>query len=459
VKLSRIKFSSHFMENLMRVKRDAVGAAASLGGKRFGLLVASSLVATSAVVAGALSGVGGSDALASLLARGLSANDAPVAPASSPASPSGGGSAPSQGGPAGEAGAAPAEGPGEAPAGAPAASPAPRKEPAAPATQPEAGPVKHVFVISLASPGYEAAFGAQSQMSYLATTLRPKGELLSNYTLLGEGALANGIAAVSGQPPNAATEAGCPSFDDVTPPAADSKGTVRGTGCVYPVETMTIANQLTPAHLSWRAYVEGMADEAGKPANCVHPDSGAPAAGAPGGYAAAQNPFVFFHALLDLGDCGEGDVPLEGLEADLKKAARTPAYAFIAPTPCDAGLSGQCAEGAATVGPAAADAFLSTWVPKILEAPAYEAGGLLVVDFSAVDPAASEAAAGSEPLKTGALLVSPFLTPGATDTAPYSPYSLLRSTEDLFGLQPLALAAGAKVKSFAGGLLARDGGD
>jgi hypothetical protein len=458
VKLSRIKFSSHFMENLIRVKRDAAVAAASLSGRRFSLLVASSLIATSAVVAGALTGAGGSDALASLLARGLSA-DAPAAPASSPASPAGEGPAPSQGGPAGAARAAPAaEGSGESPAAAPAAAPPPDEEPATPAAQPEAGPVKHVFVISLASPGYEAAFGAQSQMPYLAATLRPKGELLSDYTLLGEGSLANGIAAISGQPPNAATEAGCPSFDDVSPPAADPKGAVRGTGCVYPVETMTIANQLTPAHLSWRAYVEGMADEAGRPANCVHPDPAAPAAGAAGGYAATQNPFVFFHALLDLGDCGEGDVPLEGLASDLKEAARkAPSYSFVAPTPCDAGLTGRCAPGAAE-GAAAADAFLSAWVPKILVSPAYRAGGLLVIAFSAVDPQAAAGAA-EEPLKTGALLVSPFLTPGGTDAAPYGPYSLLRSSEDLFGLSPLALAAGADVRSFAGQLLTKDGGD
>ena len=38
-------------------------------------------------------------------------------------------------------------------------------------------------MISLSSPGYDNAFGAQSQMPYLANALRPQGELLSNYTL------------------------------------------------------------------------------------------------------------------------------------------------------------------------------------------------------------------------------------------------------------------------------------
>lgn len=450
----RIKLSSHFMENLMRVKHGAIEGAASLTGKRFGVLVASSLVATSAVVAGALTGAGDSDALASLLARQLgTANEAPAVSESSSAPPSGGEQAAPRGGP-GAAGAAPSpSGPVEEP------TPAPPEEPATPATYPEAGPVKHVFLISLASPGYEASFGTQSQMPYLATTLRPQGELLSNYTLLTEGALANGIAAISGQPPNAATDAGCPSFGDVSPPTADAKGAVRGTGCVYPVETLTIADQLTPARLSWRAYAEGMADPTGKPAGCVHPDQGEPASGTPGGYAATQNPFVYFHSLLDLGDCTANDVPIDGLSADLKKANKTPAYSFIAPTPCDAGFTGQCASGAPE-GAAAADAFLEEWVPKILASPAYADGGLLVVAFSAVDPEVPEASASGEGrLKTGALLVSPLLTAGATDAAPYGPYSLLRSTEDLFGLRPLALAAAAKTRSFAASLLGESRGD
>jgi hypothetical protein len=297
-------------------------------------------------------------------------------------------------------------------------------------------------------------------MPYLAKTLRPRGELLSGYTLLSEGALANGIAAISGQPPNAATDAGCPSFGDVSPSAADARGAVRGTGCVYPVETLTIADQLTSARRSWHAYAEGMVDSTSKPAGCVHPDRGGSSSGSPGGYAASQNPFVYFHSLLDLGDCVVNDLPLDRLAADLRKAANVPTYSYVAPTPCDAGFTGECAEGAAVEGAAAADAFLSAWVPKILASPAYEEGGLLVVAFSAVDPEApEESGPGGDRLKTGALLVSPFLTPGATDAAPYGPYSLLRSTEDLFGLRPLALAAGSKTRSFAPGLLGGNGGD
>jgi hypothetical protein len=63
------------------------------------------------------------------------------------------------------------------------------------------------------------------------------------------------------------------------------------------------------------------------------------------------------------------------------------------------------------------------------------------------------------PLRTGALLLSPFVTPGGTDSGAYNPYSLLRSSEELFALKPLGIAAGAKTKSFATDLLQENGGD
>lgn len=440
----------------------AIAAAASLTGKRFGLLVASSVVATAAIVASAMTGAGGSGALAALLARNLGAHNAAALGAPAESSP-----------PTHSAPAPPAEESSPAPAAetsysppvtAPAAAPAPEQaagEPPkeAPEPAPETGPVRHVFVISLTSPGYEQAFGAQSQMPYLSATLRPQGVLLDRYAALDASALPNGIAAISGQPPNPATKAGCPEYEAFTV-APNSRGVLNGAGCVYPVETPTIADQLTLARLDWRAYVAGMADEAGRPASCVHPDPGEPSTAAqPGGYAASQNPFAYFHSLLDLGDCGENDVPLEQLSKDLAKAEKTPSYSFIAPTPCEAGTAAQCPPGAVE-GAAAADAFLSTWVPKILASPAYKADGALVVAFSAVNPASpgGPAPAGAG-LRTGALVVSPFAQPGATDPAPYDTYSLLRSSEDLLGLEPLGLAAGSKVKSFAASLTQQNGGD
>jgi hypothetical protein len=442
--------------------RRAVAAAATLTGKRFGLLVASSVVATSAIVASAMTGTGGSGALAALIGQSLASDNTPVASAP-PAAPEVEESSPSPspegGSPPPEASYAPEAAPEAAPE--PAPEPVPKKPAEAPAeAEPETGPVKHVFVISLASPGYEQSLGAQSQMPYLSATLRPQGELLSNYTLLSEGSLPNGIAAVSGQPPNAATTAGCPGYEEFSSVKASSNGVLTGAGCVYPVETLTLADQLTLDKLGWRAYADGMVDPEGKPADCVYPGPGEGSGSAqPGGYAASQNPFVYFHSLLDLGDCSASDVPLDQLSKDLARADKTPSYSFIAPTPCNAGAAGQCPAGT-TEGAASADAFLSAWVPKILASPAYKADGLLVIAFSSTDPPVAGAPAPSgDPLRTGALLVSPFVTPNGTDSGAYNPYSLLRSSEELFALKPLGVAAGAKTKSFATSLLQGNGGD
>ncbi|HEY6551221.1 MAG TPA: alkaline phosphatase family protein [Solirubrobacterales bacterium] len=448
--------------------RRAMAAAATLTGKRFGLLVASSVVATSAIVASAMTGTGSSGALAALIGRSLASDNTPAAitPAPGGSSPGAGSSAPTPSGSASSAGgplASPEPIPAPAASG-PVSEPA-TKEPATTpsAPQPEAGRAKHVFVISLASPGYEQSLGAQSQMPYLSATLRPQGELLSNYSLLDEANLPNQIAALSGQPPNAATSTNCPTYAEFPPTAkADAKGVVSGAGCVYPVETLTLADQLGSGRFTWHAYVDGMVDAAGSPANCVHPSPEEVETIMPGGYAARQNPFVYFHSLLDLGDCSTNDLPLDQLTADLRKAEQTPNFSLIAPTLCNSGATGQCPAGGAE-GPASADAFLSAWVPKILASPAYKADGLLIVNFAAANPPAAAAEAtpppATDPLHVGALLLSPFLTPGSTDAAPYNPYSILRSNEDLFGLDPLGLAAPAKTKSFASSLLEENGGD
>lgn len=421
---------------LKKQSAKAIAAAASLTGKRFGLLVASSVVATSAIVAAAMTNPNGSGPLAELLGRSLAADRTPVAAAPAP-EPEAAPEPTAEPAPAPEAAPEPESVPVEA---APEPTPEPEPEPTPPTPEvptPEAGQIKHVFIVSLASPGYEAAFGATPQMPYLATTLRPQGQLLSGYSLLDAGTLPNGIAAVSGQPPTAETKAGCPDYGK----------------CVYPAEELTLADQLGLAKFSWRAYVEGMVDPTtGAPANCVYPQPGAPESTAPGAYSSQDNPFVYFHSLLDLGDCASSDVPATELDKDLAKATKTPNYSYIVPSACNAGVPGQCPANAdgtpAAEGAAAADAYLSQLVPKILASPAYKKDGLLVVAFDAANPAAAGAPAPPEPLKTGALLVSPFVTAGSTDSFEYTPYSLLKSTEDLFGLEYLGKAAGVKVRSF-----------
>jgi phosphatidylinositol-3-phosphatase len=339
-----------------------------------------------------------------------------------------------------------------------------------------AAKVKHVFVVVVSTPSYAAAFGKGSVATYLNGTLRSKGVLLSGYHSLGSAQLPDYLAMVSGQAPNRDTEKGCSTYADFPGGASPTKdGLVPGTGCVYPNTALTVGDQLDGANLAWRGYIDGMTSA------CQHPNSGAADPTAPGtetaaggtpttaattttvtattttsttsttsttaagtpatgaaGYATDENPFVYFHSLLDLGDCQSDDLPLTKLATALHSASSSPRYAFIAADPCDDGTASTCPVGKPT-GLAATDAFLRQVVPGILGSPAYRAGGAVVIAFTS----AGGASGGNHPVRTGALVLSPHSKPGTTVATAYDPYSVLRTVEDVFGLTSLAKAKSA----------------
>ncbi|HEX4731569.1 MAG TPA: alkaline phosphatase family protein [Solirubrobacterales bacterium] len=463
--------------------RAAIAAAATLTGKRFGLLVASSLVATSAIVAAAATNQPEASPLAAILGHSLAADRTPVVAAPAVTEPEPEEEAPAP--VAEESTPAPAPAPSVTPTPSPeplvvpeetAPEPAPEPEPeeAEPEeaeettpSKPEAGRIKHVFLISLVSSGYQEAFGTTgSQMPYLNSTLRPKGLLLTNYSVLSEAVTPNGIAAISGQPPNKLTKAECPTYAAFPSTSkTSSRGVVSGEGCVYPVESNTLAGELAVDGFTWTAYMEGMkSPTTGEPENCVYPGAEEEAVIETGGYAARLNPFTHFHSLLDVGECAERDVPITELAKDLKSEAKTPNFSYISPDLCSAGVTGQCPEGAPT-GAAAADAWLAEVVPEITKSPAYKKDGLLIISFGGINQPAPLAEgetappAPANPLKTGAILLSKFITKNSTDAAPYNPYSLLRANEEMFALPGLVKANEKTTKTFAPALLAENGGD
>jgi hypothetical protein len=327
----------------------------------------------------------------------------------------------------------------------PSATPAPS---ATSAPAPATARIDHVWVIALSGQSFPALFGPDSPATYLAHELAAQGTVLSGYAPVAATALANGVALLSGQAPNDATLQGCATYVDVSPPAADAAGLVGGTGCVYPAATHTLVEQLSGAGRTWRAYVEGVRTA------CRHPLPGQadpwrdPVAG--DAYQTARNPFVYFHSLLDSGACGGHDLDLERLSRDLATPAKTPSLSWIVPDACHDGGDTPCAPGA-PAGPAAADAFLRSVVPAITATDAYRQGGLVVVVADAPGAGADPAA---PPPATGALLLSPYVRAGATIAAPYGPYGVLRTLEDLFALPHLGHAGDATVAAFGDAIAA-----
>ena len=334
---------------------------------------------------------------------------------------------------------------------------------------------RHVFIVVLENEGFETTFGKNSPAPYLSRELAPKGLLLRQYYGIGHFSLDNYIAMVSGQGPNPYTQNDCFTYYDFRPLVneLDRNGQALGAGCVYPESVRTIANQLEDKHLTWKGYMEDM------PASCEHPVLGRLdnhiRASKESQYATRHNPFVYFHSIIDHPTCTEQVVPLTQLDRDLQAIAQTPNLAFITPNLCHDGhdRASDICEGGHLL---SADRFLRPLVTKILASPAYQRDGMLIVTFDEADieirggrVAAEQTDSTSccnEPTgpntvapgqtgpgggRTGTVIISKYIRPGCDDH-PYNHYALLRSLEDLFGLDHLGFAAQEGLKPFGNDL-------
>ncbi len=326
-------------------------------------------------------------------------------------------------------------------------------------------PIKHVFVIMLENKGYAETFGPNSAAPYLSRTLTAQGELLTNYYGIGHNSNPNYLAMISGQGPNPVTQSDCQIFQDFTNTNTFTQyGQLVGQGCVFPSSVETVADQLQGKGLTWHGYMESM------PAPCSHPAlntvDNTQKATPTNEYATRHNPFVYFHSIIDNETCQDNDVPLSRLQKDLGRVVTTPNFSYIVPNLCHDGHDQPCANGE-TGGLVSADAFLKKYVPVITSSPAFRKDGLLIIAFDEAEFGTStssdstaccdEQPGPNSPLpgiagpgggRVGAVVLSPFVRPGTTNSSPFNHYSFLKSVEQIFRLHYLGFARQPDVPVF-----------
>lgn len=334
---------------------------------------------------------------------------------------------------------------------------------------------RHVFVIILENEPFQISFGEHSPAPYLAHELPKQGLLLTRYFAIGHDSLDNYIAIISGQAPNSDTQQDCHVFSAFrrSRPGFDVHGQISGTGCVYPADVKTLANQLQDAGHTWRGYMQSMgADPSREASACAHPKIGeidkTNHATVHDEYADKHDPFVYFHSIIDHpADCAMHVVNLDRLADDLQSIATTPNFSFITPDLCRDGHDAPCRNGQPG-GLVSADGFLREWVPRITASPAFKQDGLLIITFDEgtrataccgeTRPAGAPQPGQSGPGggRVGAVVLSPFVKPGTTSAANYNHYSLLRSVEDWFGLPHLGYAGQQGLRAFGPDVFNRD---
>ncbi len=324
-------------------------------------------------------------------------------------------------------------------------------------------PIHHVFIINIENKGYDETWGPNSQAPYLARTLRSKGVLLNSYYGTAHNSQPNYVAQISGQGPNPQMQGDCQIYSSFVQTGTVPPQQAVGDGCVFPATVDNLPGQLDTAGLSWKGYMEGMH----RP--CEHPqlDTVDPTqkATATNEYATRHNPFMYFASITQThaAECRSNVVPLRNLTSDLGSVASTANYTYITPDLCHDGHDSPCANGQQG-GLASVNTFMKRWVPRILNSPAYQQDGMLVITADESDGPQSDSSAccgegpgpnspqpgisGPGGGRVGALILSRWTTPNTWSTTPYNHYSLLASVEDIFGLTYLGYASQAGLPRF-----------
>jgi hypothetical protein len=188
-----------------------------------------------------------------------------------------------------------------------------------------------------------------------------------------------------------------------------------------------LADQIDASGRTWRAYLESM------PRPCYVGST------SDGLYAQKHNPFIYFTSIrTDPSRCGQ-IVPLDRLSADLA-SGDVPDLVWIGPNMRSSTHDASVSEG---------DRWLATTVPTVLESPAFQQNGLLVVTYDEGSSAAGCCGRSRGGGQIVTVLASPLVKTGYRSDTPYNHYSLLRTIEDAWGLDHLKHAGDPAVSNLA----------
>ncbi len=176
----------------------------------------------------------------------------------------------------------------------------------------------------------------------------------------------------------------------------------------------SIVDQFSAAHISWKAYMEGL------PHPCF---TGAGA----GEYAKKHDPFVYYTPVADQPARCANVVPLSELAAD-ERAGSLPAFNWITPNLC---------HDMHDCSPSTGDRFLASLIPPLLRSLGPHGLLFLTWDEGASDNGCCRLASGGH---IATIVAGGGAKRGARLTTPVDHYSVLQTIEDVLGLPRLRAA-------------------
>ena len=178
-----------------------------------------------------------------------------------------------------------------------------------------------------------------------------------------------------------------------------------------PVSRPNLVDQLEQAHISWKAYMEGM------PSPCY---SGAVA----GRYAKKHDPFLYYDDIVKRRDRCSKVVPLSELDGDVR-AGKLARFAWITPDLCHDMHDCSVAAG---------DSYLHKLLPPILDKLGSNGALFLTWDEGSSKSGCCKKASGGH---VATIVAGPAARHGARSAMPFDHYSLLRTIEEAWKLPKL----------------------